>query len=274
MGRSRLACVWPECPNEGHFPNRDREGNKIAGTVCMGHRWMRFTPGYCDLYCQICGFGPRTSLNKHVIRFHPEVGTKEYKRRGWPLMSEDRLFMVRARFDDQIEDGVLRHRTKQSSCIHDHQLTKANTYVYEFRGKQFRQCRKCSLLRRSRVQKPKPRKCRWCKKTFQPYRVNSRHCSRLCRKREESYANSKKYRSRKCAHCGEQFKPGRYTDRYCSRLCYQNLLQERRRPKMRVCQHCGEEFQPRRANHLVCSAECHAEAARQRAKARYYALRG
>ncbi len=181
---SRRRCAFPGC---------DRRVN--AHGVCLLHNPVREIPGYRDMYCQICGFGPRVRLAAHINAFHD--GTADYKRRfGWDSVSStDFRDARRAIMRDQIADGRFTLPTRKRTCRRGHRLTKTNTKLTTYRkgpraGRTVRQCRKClraSEQRRYEARRPhhRRRKCRnpECRGWYMPVRSDQLYCSQRCNMR-------------------------------------------------------------------------------------------
>lgn len=61
--------------------------------------------------------------------------------------------------------------------------------------------------------------CAFCHKKFDPKSKIHKFCSRLCRRKDESKARSKKPKVKTCKLCGEIFKPYTSLDKFCSANC-------------------------------------------------------
>lgn len=178
----------------------------------------------CNVWCKLCGLGPRKQLHIHVIKAHE--GVAEYRKRFGrdSLASESSRFNSTAIWNDRVDDGIIRPRTKTKTCKWGHRWTVQNTiihlrtvngHVYEIRF-----CRQCAAERHKR-RHPRPgmRRCKWhkCRKLFQPTRTNNIYCSKNCKKRA-SDPKPPTFRMRRCAlpGCDNTFKPRMSTQRYCS----------------------------------------------------------
>lgn len=179
----RRRCTVPGCDQRAQ-----------ARGLCCVHQPRREIPGYRDVYCQICGLGPRSSLAKHVIKEHE--GCADYKRRfGWDsLTSVDLRFNHKAVWDDMVEDGRLSIQRRQKTCKNGHRLTKSNVYLYRHggsgpdSGQIDRHCRKCTIARSKRYYKKvkqRRRKCKLkeCREWFMPWSSKQVYCSGACRSR-------------------------------------------------------------------------------------------
>ncbi len=176
-------CSFPDCKNTNVRTWRGSE------PLCFGHRPKREIPGYCDVYCQLCGFGPRVTLDKHVIAFHD--GTDAYRQQfgADSLSSEAKRYNARAVWKDRVEDTGHNQLTGRPKgvCKNGHRLTAKNSYVATYEGKLQRKCRECTLAR-NRQPALRQRKCKWCREWFRPNRRTQVCCSRRCRKRLDYWA--------------------------------------------------------------------------------------
>lgn len=191
-------------------------------------------PGYRDVYCQLCGLGPRVSLARHVKASHD--GVKEYKRQFGPqsLISADLRFNKRASWDDRVEDDTVVIFRRPKLCDNGHRLAGKNVV---HNGK-YRRCRKClQEWNRQRTWKNRPawrrrqRKCHWCSTSYLPTHKAQKFCCRKC----SSHATRKPDNRRRstlpdshqhlwaCAWCGTEFKPKRVKQITCCPKCYDAL---------------------------------------------------
>lgn len=171
-------CDFPGCAGQGQCYDK-----RIDGWCCTGHRPRREVPGWRDVYCQLCGFGPRATLTRHVNLFHD--GKAAYIRQFGPrsLVSEDCRHNLRILLDQHLEAmGASTLRRRQQACKRGHRYTAKNTYTRERNGRIERQCRRCRQERKRRPPLPR-RKCTECGKSFQPYKSDHHLCSPKCRRR-------------------------------------------------------------------------------------------
>lgn len=144
-----------------------------------------------DVSCQLCGWGPRSVLSKHVVNAHPEIGIAGYRKLfGYDsLTSENFRINMRSMWQDHAEDG--KQSTpyqRQKTCKKGHRWTASNTMWVEvtYRGKRKmqRRCRKCEAAKQRAAYArkhpiPAKRKCH-CGKVFKPTRAFQIHCSKQC----------------------------------------------------------------------------------------------
>ena len=169
-------CSFPGCTNDS---NRSR--------FCAGHRQLKSVLD--GLHCQICGFGPRSSLVKHVIAFHD--GTAAYKERFGrdTLVSENMRVNMRALLADQIGQGkALTKARRQRTCRRGHRLVGENVITTHHRnGEIHRQCRTCrnEAVRQKWYARHgwrrRRRKCHWCGDSYLATRPQQRFCCPECR---------------------------------------------------------------------------------------------
>jgi len=167
-------------------------------------RVHREIPGYCDVYCQLCGFGPRSSLVKHITQSH-DIDCKEYKRLFGrdSLLSEDLRFNLRLMWEDRQDDGVQMPFTKRRNavCRNGHRVVGRNVLLHkQYRtGEPRAECRQCAKdaeARRRAEREPPPwkrrKKCRWCGESFVPRHPTQRSCSRECNQAVQNAKASKR----------------------------------------------------------------------------------
>jgi hypothetical protein len=271
-----------ECVITCSFPGCDRPPQQ-RGRRCWGHGTRRGIVG--GIHCQICGFGPRSSLHNHVRIFHD--GASAYKRQ----FGKDSLESLNVRLGrmelwmERVEDGVQMTGRRKGYCAQGHRMIGKNLITYECKdGATKRACRKCvTQWERQRRARDRPpfkrnyRKCHWCGERYWPTKRNQRYCCQACMEcfLDAKYkAERRKRRGRcKCEQCGVIFDANRPKQRFCSDACGQRarqLAKKAERPPIptKACQICGADFTPRRAGReqVVCGTECRAEAARHRAR--------
>ena len=180
------ACSVPGCTNK-------RSGDR----VCYRHR-LHPTG---DMYCQICGFGPRVKLYHHVTAEHD--GTAAYKKRFGKnsLVSEGYRKLCRALYEDRKRDGSSisdeRHR---KTCRNGHRLAGDNiihsTAVVKGRPRDAAMSqvlvRVAQRIRAEEAVAEPPawrkrhRKCVICREAFLPVQKHQRCCpATRCRRERE-----------------------------------------------------------------------------------------
>lgn len=175
-------------PRECSFPGCDRLSRS---EYCKRHKPQREIPGYRDMYCRLCEFGPRCSLAAHINEKHG--GITEYKRLfGWDsVMSADMRRNFRAQWDDRLEDGIVTNEINPKSkrtCRRGHLLTESNVYYVRHGGNGpnrddlKRRCRKCrralwAKKRKVAAWRNRYRSCHWCGKKYLPVSKHQKYCS-------------------------------------------------------------------------------------------------
>lgn len=221
--RTVTQCSWPGC---------DRP--TFAHRRCFGHTPMKEIPGYRDMYCQLCGFGPRVSLAQHVNLFHD--GVVAYKRQFGhdSIISPHLRLALQDIYTDRKQDGtgIAKKRQRRTTCPLGHRLSGRNliTVTKTINGKTriTRACRTCTNAKhrenaaKRAARKPKlpKRKCVWCRGTFQPDRKIARFCCAEHRrsyveKRRQARRRKPKLAKRRCDWCEVSFQPTKRTQRFC-----------------------------------------------------------
>lgn len=156
-----------------------------------GRKHVPVIPGYQDVFCQICGFGPRAVLSKHVVNAHDGIAAYR-KQFGYDsLTSEDFRFNMKSLWKDHAEDGIAAAPyRKQKTCKHGHRWTAKNTMwvrvKYRGKWKMARHCRECDRTRNRerwrRLHPHEPRPCEnpECGKVYPPVRTDQKYCSKQC----------------------------------------------------------------------------------------------
>ena len=109
----------------------------------------------------------------------------------------------------------------------------------------------------------KAKTCEGCEKTYQPYYIRQRYCSRSC------YIKTKRTTYIKtCEYCGEEFLPPESVQKFCNQVCY-GKSKRKYNPKRRkgaiymawrnavlerdgyTCQICGYEGDKLNVHHIV-----------------------
>lgn len=198
-------------------------------------------PGYRDIYCQVCGFGPRANLSRHVINEHDGVAAYKEQYGRYSLTSVGYRAIRETVWEDAVADGVISAGRRQRTCKNGHVLTVKTTYVVTTtRGNKSwtgRACRQCALDRATAqkdVQAPEPLVCEWCNTKFTP--IRNRKNTRFCcpehgqlfrnarnweRERERRDATAEPVQSRLCDWCSKSFIPHRTCprQRFCCKTC-------------------------------------------------------
>jgi ribosomal protein L24E len=197
---------------------------------CKAHR--RIPDVVAGIYCQWCGFGPRSSLGKHLLHRH-NGANEEYRQQFGPhsVVSDN---LLRNRWGVWFDNKYGKPFTKQTVCTNGHRLA-GNNVVTNVRsdGRIARFCRQCRNARRRELDSAK---------------------------RAQRAASTWK-QERACPNpvCGVTFMPHHQTQRYCTVKCAQRAA-EARRPKqphpLRSCDWDGEPFQQRRFDQRFCSKKC------------------
>jgi hypothetical protein len=260
-------------PSTCSFPGCDRV--IPHGRFCRGHRPIR---GIREgIFCQLCGFGPRASLNKHVIHFHEGCGP--YQEQFGPESLESGT--VRRNRHDTWESWIKGVAwdppTKQKACAKGHRLAGGNVSIKRRGGhgsrkdELHRDCRKCHNERqRQKIRRNQPawrrrwRKCRLCGESFIPIRKIQRYC---CAKHQARARAKGGHQPRKCEGCHRKFTPRSGNQRFCSTECRPKVPWTPKSYVDRSCSICERSFSPSRSTHIVCSDDCRAEAGRRRAAA-------
>lgn len=266
-------------PSTCSFPGCDRRPQR-RGLRCWAHA---DNPAIVDgIYCQLCGFGPRSSLHAHVRAFHD--GALAYRRLFGreSLESENLRFNRRALWLDRVADGDPMRGRRKGVCAKGHRMSGSNLVEYHYAGGVKRACRKCVQdWERQRRARDRPafrrnwRSCDWCGEKYWPTKKRQRFDTDVC---QQSFFNAKyaaerqKVRGRAtCKRCGRSFDRRRSDQVFCSHDCARRARYEAkiRSPiEARTCSICSATFTPQRRNSraLVCSDECRAESARRRAR--------
>ena len=193
------------------FPGCVRKTRRLFNDYCTGHMPMTETPGV-DMYCQLCGFGPRRSLAAHIHTFHDDIGTAEYKKRfGWDsVVSTSVRRVFRSQWDDRIAAGInvkeINPRLK-GTCRNGHRLAGVNVYFVRHGGsgpysenitRRCRKCRRVSDAKRRKIApwRKRPRKCVICRQEFLPVQKHQRCCPAVKCRREQNRRRTARLRAK------------------------------------------------------------------------------
>lgn len=145
-GRNRLYCTRAACQRASvQCSVRGCKNLRQAHGVCRYHSERPVTD-YCNIYCQLCGFGPRVRLDAHVIREHGSTQAYREQFGRYSLVSEGYRALRSTLYEDMRKAGVISPKQRQKTCANGHRLTEANTMgTVTINGKvyQRRTCRKC-----------------------------------------------------------------------------------------------------------------------------------